>query len=472
MISSSKNPRVSEAVKLKKRALREDRGRFLVEGPQAVGEALGAGPGLEVLFHAGVHPLVGTARDAGVPTVEVSEELMGHLTSTVTPQGLVGVAPFVDVALEELPAEPRLVVVLYAVRDPGNAGTVLRSADAAGADAVVFAGDSVDVYNPKTVRSSAGSVFHLPVIRQAPMEQAVAALRERGLTVYAAAGTGERDLYSLDLTGPTAFVFGNEAWGLPPEVAALADVTVRIPIAPRAESLNLAAAASLFLFEAVRQRRAAGESLAGMISGAAHDIRSPLAALTAAASTLRRRWASASDEQREILLEAIASDAVRMNETLGHLVDAARIGQGALELSSEPVDVAEVVQGEAERMGRDPDLPDLEVAASPATAAADRDRLRALVRSMIRAAAWWGREGTIAVTVRQGASRVVVDVSRSAPELEGDDPSMLFAAGRRGPGAGIRLGLFAGRGFATAQGGSLTAQAGDRLRLTLELPAS
>jgi K+-sensing histidine kinase KdpD len=328
------------------------------------------------------------------------------------------------------------------------------------------------VYNPKTVRSSAGSVFHLPVVRQAQMEQAVTALRDRGVTVYAASGTGERDLYSLDLTGPAAFVFGNEAWGLPPEVAALADVTVRIPLAPRAESLNLAAAASVFLFEAVRQRRAAGDSLAGMISGAAHDIRSPLAALTAAASTLRRRWASASDEQRELLLGAIASDAVRMNETLGHLVDAARIGQGALELTSEPVDVADVVRGEAEKLARDPDLPQIQITLVPATAAADRDRLRAVVRSMIRAAAWWGREGSIAVAVHRSGARVRIDVSRGAPELEGNDPSMLFAAGRRGPGAGIRLGLFAGRGFATAQGGSLTAEAGDELRLSLELPAS
>ena len=201
-----------------------------------MGEALAAGPRLEVLFHAGgdsVHPLVGRARELGVPMVEVSDEVIRHLTSTVTPQGLVGVAPFVDRPLEDLPAFLGLVAVLCEVRDPGNAGAVLRSADAADSDAVVFTSSSVDVYNPKTVRSSAGSLFHLPVVREVSAADAVEALRERGLSVYAADTDGELDVYAADLTRPTAFLFGNEAWGLPHEVRSLADATVRIPLGSR-----------------------------------------------------------------------------------------------------------------------------------------------------------------------------------------------------------------------------------------------
>jgi RNA methyltransferase, TrmH family len=150
---------------------------------------------------------------------------------------------------------PRLVVVLADIRDPGNAGTVLRSADAAGADAVVLAGDSVDPYNGKAVRASAGSLFHLPVVRGAPLAAALDAARAAGLRVLAADGGGEADLDEVDLGGPTAWLFGNEAWGLPAALGALADARVRIPISPRAESLNLAAAAAVCLFASAREHR-------------------------------------------------------------------------------------------------------------------------------------------------------------------------------------------------------------------------
>ena len=258
MISSVKNRRVAEALKLRKRGLREQRQEFLVEGAQAVTEAIRSGPVLTQLFvgpDSAVHPATAQARQAGVPILEVSDDVVRALTSTVTPQGLVGVAPFIDVALDDLPPGVDLAAVLFAVRDPGNAGTVLRSADAAGAGVAVFSEASVDVYNPKIVRSSAGSLFHLPVVRDAPIARTIEALRRRDMSVIAASGGGARDLYDVDLTRATAFVFGNEAWGLPEEVEALADEVVRIPIADRTESLNMATAASLFLFEAVRQRR-------------------------------------------------------------------------------------------------------------------------------------------------------------------------------------------------------------------------
>jgi RNA methyltransferase, TrmH family len=147
-------------------------------------------------------------------------------------------------------------VICADVRDPGNAGTLLRTADAMGADAVVLAGHSVDAYNPKTVRASVGSLFHLPVAIEPDAASAVRAARQAGLTVVAADGAGELALDAAGqvLAGPTAWLFGNEAWGLPPELAGLADHRVRIPIRGRAESLNLATAAAICLYETARCR--------------------------------------------------------------------------------------------------------------------------------------------------------------------------------------------------------------------------
>jgi TrmH family RNA methyltransferase len=182
------------------------------------------------------------------------------VAQTITPQGLLGVCRFIDVPLASLlEPPPRLVTVLASVRDPGNAGTVLRTADAAGADGVIFSADSVDPYNSKCVRSSAGSLFHLPVVAGAPIAETIGRMRESGIQVLAADGSATRVLDGAegpDLTRPTAWLFGNEAWGLPDDVLALADAAVAVPIYGRAESLNLAAAAAVCLYASARQLRA------------------------------------------------------------------------------------------------------------------------------------------------------------------------------------------------------------------------
>ena len=188
----------------------------------------------------------------------VEDRALASLSDSATPAGVVGVCRFLDVPLEEaLGTHPRLVAICADVRDPGNAGTVIRTADAAGADAVVLAGDSVDVYNPKTVRATVGSLFHLPVAVARDPAAAVAAARATGLTVLAADGAGEVDRDRADevLAGPTAWLFGNEARGLPHELAAAADHRVRIPIHGRAESLNLSTAAAICLYASARARR-------------------------------------------------------------------------------------------------------------------------------------------------------------------------------------------------------------------------
>jgi TrmH family RNA methyltransferase len=250
--------RLRAAKRLTKRALRQRERAFLAEGPQAVGEALASGVRVSGLFvtapaqtkHAA---LIDAAADAGVEVQVISGEAMSELAQTVTPQGLLAVCDFVDVPLETVTAaRPRLVALLANVRDPGNAGTVLRAADAAGADAVVFADASVDPYNGKCVRASAGSLFHLPVVAGARLPAVVAALREAGLRVVAADGRGASSLDDpatrTRLAAPTAWLFGNEAWGLPTDLLELADESVAVPIYGRAESLNLATAAAVCLY--------------------------------------------------------------------------------------------------------------------------------------------------------------------------------------------------------------------------------
>ncbi|MFC0863896.1 TrmH family RNA methyltransferase [Sphaerimonospora cavernae] len=260
-ITNIRSPRAKAARRLVKRAFRDRDRAFLAEGPQAVREALAVEGATVELFataeawtrHADI---VGAAAAAGVPVHRASGEVMAELTQTVTPQGIVAVCRFVHIPLTEaVPSGARLVAVLAHVRDPGNAGTVLRTADAAGADAVVFSGASVDPYNGKCVRASAGSLFHLPVATGVPVAEAVRQVREAGLRVLAADGAGTRTLDDADLTRPTAWVFGNEAWGLPAELLDLADEVVRVPIYGRAESLNLATAAGVCLYASARVQR-------------------------------------------------------------------------------------------------------------------------------------------------------------------------------------------------------------------------
>ncbi|MGP3949092.1 TrmH family RNA methyltransferase [Streptomyces sp. 7N604] len=269
---SPRSQRVAAARRLARRNFRGKERRFLAEGPQAVREAVGHRSGGEptlIELFATVEAaeryegIVAEARAEGARVHLAADSVIDELSQTVTPQGLVGVCRFLDRPFDEiLQARPKLVAVLAHVRDPGNAGTVLRCADAAGADAIVLTDASVDVYNPKSVRASVGSLFHLPVAVGVPVEQVVAGLKGAGVRIVAADGSGLRDLDTeLDegvLGRPTAWIFGNEAWGLPEETRALADEVVRVPLHGKAESLNLATAAAVCLYASARAQRASG----------------------------------------------------------------------------------------------------------------------------------------------------------------------------------------------------------------------
>jgi TrmH family RNA methyltransferase len=256
---TSGSTRVKEARKLSRRSVRTERRLFLVDGPKAV-EAAVETPGCVVEVFATPDAtqryaaLATAAAAADAAWLLVNERALASLSDSVTPAGVVAVCRSLDRPLGDLLSDPpRLVAVCADVRDPGNAGTVIRCADAAGADLVVLAGTSVDAYNPKTVRASVGSLFHVPLAVEPDTAGVVAALRTAGLTVLATAGDGDVGLYDAPLDGPTAWLFGNEAHGLPDDLAALADHRVSIPIHGRAESLNLSTAAALCLYESARR---------------------------------------------------------------------------------------------------------------------------------------------------------------------------------------------------------------------------
>lgn len=448
--------------------MREQERRFLVEGAQAVSEALEAGA-LESLFvvrgeNDRIDRLAGEASGGGVDVFDVSERVAAHLTSAVTPQGIVGVSGFVDRPIEAAP--PDLVAVLCSVRDPGNAGTILRSADAAGASAVVFAESSVDVYNPKTVRASAGSLFHLPVVREVPVADAVESLRSRGARILAATPSGDASAYDVDLAGPTAILLGNEAWGLTPDVLALADGTVRVPIRGRTESLNLAAAAALVLFEAARQRSGGavhGPSFAAEIAAGAHDLRSPLAGLGGFARLLADRWDRLEEAKRREVISGMALDAERAAALVHLVVDAARVEVGELRASAEHGDLADPARAVARFFHAAEGYPEVVVVGGAETIM-DRERLRAILLVLVEAAVRLGSEGPVTIHAEKEGGAAVIAVERRG--LVGQvDPDLLLA----GPAGGGSPGPYLASIVAGAVGWRLSVHAEGGIRFRLEL---
>ncbi|MDR6169194.1 RNA methyltransferase [Curtobacterium sp. SORGH_AS_0776] len=275
LLENPKAGRVRAVAALSKKDVRADTGLFLLEGPQAVREAIEYRP--ELLRELYVTPTAAARYgldDAPVDTWFVTEQVLDAMADTVTPQGVVAVCqqfptsvkdvfPDAGAAQEARGGLPGIVAILEEVRDPGNAGTIIRAADAAGADAVVLAGRSVDPYNPKVVRSTTGSLFHVPVSVGVTLADAVSRARGLGYTILAADVSGD-DLPEVRadgmLDGPTAWVFGNEARGLTTEDLALVDRAVKVPIYGKAESMNLATAASVCLYESAFAQRTARPS--------------------------------------------------------------------------------------------------------------------------------------------------------------------------------------------------------------------
>lgn len=265
MLENPRSPRVRAVAKLAKRSARDETGLFLLEGPQAVREAIAYRPEAVIdLFATPTamerHPdLRDDATAAGIEVTYSTEPVIDAMADTVTPQGIIAVARQFPTSLRDvLAGDPRLIAICEEVRDPGNLGTIIRAADAAGADAVVLTGRTVDPYNPKVVRATTGSLFHIPISRGGELDAAITAIRGAGLRVVAADVKGQDLLEARaagDLSLPTAWLFGNEARGLEDEALALADTALRLPIYGSAESLNLATAASVCLYESAFAHR-------------------------------------------------------------------------------------------------------------------------------------------------------------------------------------------------------------------------
>ncbi|AUG30161.1 RNA methyltransferase [Microbacterium hominis] len=263
MLENPRSPRVRAVAKLTKRSARQETGLFLLEGPQAAREALAFRPDTLVELFATPtamerhQDIRDAARDAGLEIVFTTEAVLDAMADTVTPQGIVAVARQSPTSLKDVfAASPTLIAICEEVRDPGNLGTIIRAADAAGADAVVLTGRTVDPYNPKVVRATTGSLFHLPVAVGAELSATVERAHAAGMRVVAADVGGDDFLARREvLAEPTAWLFGNEARGLEDAALGLADLSLRLPIYGRAESLNLATAASVCLYETAFAQR-------------------------------------------------------------------------------------------------------------------------------------------------------------------------------------------------------------------------
>ncbi|MEY2447826.1 MAG: methyltransferase, TrmH family [Acidimicrobiaceae bacterium] len=243
----------------RRRTVREKEGRFIIDGPALVAEAIRMQVPIEAIYvEAGTNEqIVDDATAGGIRVHVVQPGAVHQFTDVMTPQGVVALAPTpvlsVDDALDRASGMP--VVVLCEVSDPGNAGTVVRMAEASGVGAVLFCDGSVDPFAPKCVRASAGSIFHVPVVSGGKPVQVLEAIGGRGVQRLGTDAHRGKPYDETDLTGPFALVLGNEAHGLPPDITEQLDGWVHVPMAGDVESLNVAMAGSVICFEAARQRR-------------------------------------------------------------------------------------------------------------------------------------------------------------------------------------------------------------------------
>ncbi|HZA75839.1 MAG TPA: RNA methyltransferase [Acidimicrobiales bacterium] len=264
---SVRHPSVQRLRRLSgRRSARSGEGSFVVDGPTLLADALDAGVAVdEVVAEPGCpDDLLARAVAAGAVVRRVANGVLARVTDTVTPQPVAAIARFVDApAADAAAAAGPLALVLVGVGDPGNAGTLLRSAEAAGAGAVLFCDRSVDPYGPKCVRASAGSVFRLAVTRSADAGDALDRLAAAGLTTVATLARGAEPYDRADLAHPVALILGSEAHGLPEALANRVAQAVTIPMVGRTESLNVGMAGTVLCFESLRQRRQQGNRLDG-----------------------------------------------------------------------------------------------------------------------------------------------------------------------------------------------------------------
>lgn len=259
-ITSTSNSLYKDVKNLKQKKFRDEKGEYLIEGIRFVEEALKAKANIKHLFFdlkleklKGGNELLDMAMKTDISLYEVGEHLMEGLSDTENSQGVVAVLPIKAFALNEVINNSKRLLVLETIQDPGNMGTIIRTADAAGFDGIVALRGCVDIYNPKVLRSTMGSIFHIPVVTNAEMADTVRFIREKGLKSFAAHLKGEKSIYEADMSNGGVIFIGNEASGLSEELSAWANELVKIPMPGKAESLNASVASALFMYEMVRQ---------------------------------------------------------------------------------------------------------------------------------------------------------------------------------------------------------------------------
>jgi signal transduction histidine kinase len=497
---SRANPRLKHLRRLvERRATRDEEQRYVLEGPTLVGEALAAGVPVEQIFYEGDEfgAVVDRAREAGVAVDEVDEGALAAVLDTVTPRPIAAIAPQprsdletvldddtgrVDTGLSDRAGGP--IVVLAGVSDPGNAGALVRTAEAAGARAVVFADQSVDPFSPKVVRASAGAVARLPVVSGVAGVEVLQRLGAADVLRLGADRAGGRAPENFDLTRPVAFVLGNEAHGLDDELDGWLDERITIPLAPPVESLNVAMAGSVLLFEAQRQRRTAERATIAseIVSHVSHEIRSPLTAVKGFSSVLVSRWDRLDDDKKKAMLGDINREADRVSRLLAELLDMSRIESGRLRLEHRYVVPSGLAQAALDRVLVDhPDLEcRLDVADDLPRAVGDPDRLERILVNLLENAAKYGEGVEVAV---EGASStepdgavLVLTVRDGGPGMTDDALAAAFDPTRRGEGgrpSGSGMGLWLSRSVLRAHGGDLRVESrpGEGTRAAMVIPA-
>ena len=262
IIESVHNPRVKYIISLGKSKTRKKEKKFIVEGPHLVGEAIncfresGKFPIDFILYSADAPAdILKAARNLGVSCFRTTERVMREISEVETPQGILAVVKEEEFNLNEvLGRKPPLIVFCIDVQDPGNLGTIIRTADAVSASGVILSKGTVDLYNPKVLRSTIGSIFHLPIVHVENIKETIITLKQNGTKIIAAALDAKKSYFDADLGGPVAIIFGNESKGIGRQVEGLCDGSVKIPMPGKAESLNVGVSSAVILYEALRQR--------------------------------------------------------------------------------------------------------------------------------------------------------------------------------------------------------------------------
>lgn len=271
-LTSSKNPVVKEIRSLRNKSDRQEKGLYFIEGIRFVGEAVnehatsGSMPDIRYLVvsesfasDAGSESFIEPCINRGIKVYCMTDSLFESVSDTKNPQGILAVLGMKKDLLKDAALKDGILVILDGIRDPGNMGTIIRTADAAGCAGVIVTDGCVDLFNPKVLRSTMGSIFHLPVLHCGSTKEAVDICSQKGYLVCASHTEGSVSIYDADLSGNIAFVIGSEAEGVSSEALDNADMLIRIPMPGRAESLNAAVAASIIIYESARQRGMASE---------------------------------------------------------------------------------------------------------------------------------------------------------------------------------------------------------------------